>query len=189
VFVCCQTTKNKASVFRHQHFFFFFHQLFCCCVDEKYRSIIYDKTHQGWTGFVQNGNQTHHIGYFSRELECALALNKKCNECGVPLKNPQLAYLGLHHNNNPAISAISQRPLQTMTTTGTAPTTSSAETSLTTPKTLSAVQQHQLGVSHLGTGGSAVGVNNPTNRFAGTNGMTVPLFFFLFLTKSCLQLI
>ena len=44
---------------------------------------------------IQNRNKQYHIGCFENEIEAAMAVNKKCDELNIPLKNPSVRDLDI----------------------------------------------------------------------------------------------
>jgi hypothetical protein len=56
----------------------------------RYNCVFWDHQNHVWYGLIRYGGQDMHCGYFESELEAAKAINAKCRELGIALKNPRL---------------------------------------------------------------------------------------------------
>ena len=61
--------------------------IFIC---EKYVGVYWNKKHKNWKALIGYNFRTIHIGTFYNELEAACAVNQKCRDLGIPIKNPQI---------------------------------------------------------------------------------------------------
>ena len=64
------------------------------CVQKKTRNkftgVYFDKISSKWSTKVHHENKAYYCGLFLTELEGAQAVNEKCAELGIPLKNPEI---------------------------------------------------------------------------------------------------
>ena len=59
----------------------------------KYYGVSWVKERKKWLARVQHNGETHSIGYFEIEEDTAKAVNLKCQELNIPLKNPSIGVL------------------------------------------------------------------------------------------------
>ena len=59
----------------------------------KYCSVCWVKECKKWRADVCHNRQTHYMGYFEMEEDAAKAVNLKCQELNIPLKNPGVGVL------------------------------------------------------------------------------------------------
>jgi hypothetical protein len=54
----------------------------------KYCGVYWTKESKKWRAFIQHNGRQHHIGTFEIEEDAAKAVNLKCQELNIALKNP-----------------------------------------------------------------------------------------------------
>lgn len=59
-------------------------------MESQFDCVFWHRENLKWSGEIQHNNNMHHCGYWKTEKEAALAVNMKCREFGIPLKNPSL---------------------------------------------------------------------------------------------------
>jgi hypothetical protein len=59
----------------------------------KYIGVSWSKTNKGWNARIANNGKTHNIGYFEIEEDAAKAVNLKCQELNIQLKNTDVGVL------------------------------------------------------------------------------------------------
>ena len=56
----------------------------------KYVGVQWHKKRKIWKSVVCHNGKQHYCGAYENELDAAIAVNKKCEEMGIRIKNPQL---------------------------------------------------------------------------------------------------
>ena len=68
--------------------------LFCCQKKKKKRNkftgVTFDKKSSKYVGNTCHQNKKYYCGLFLNELEAAQAVNAKCVELNIPMKNPEV---------------------------------------------------------------------------------------------------
>ena len=59
----------------------------------KYCGVCREKKRNKWNAQIQHNHQTHYIGSFEIEEDAAKAVNLKCQELNITLKNPGVGVL------------------------------------------------------------------------------------------------
>ena len=70
----------------------------------QFKGVSFYKVRSNWEAKITHEGNRHFLGYFSTELEAAQAVNEKCVELGIPLKNPEIESPG----NKRRVSFISK---------------------------------------------------------------------------------
>ena len=53
----------------------------------KYMCVSWNQRDQKWKGMFRKDGADHYCGKFETEIEAARAVNKRCREIGIPIKN------------------------------------------------------------------------------------------------------
>lgn len=56
----------------------------------RYKCVCWCKSRKQWKGVIYNKKKSYLVGYFQNEFEAGLAVNFKCQELGIPEKNPNI---------------------------------------------------------------------------------------------------
>ena len=59
----------------------------------KYVCVSWNKNHKKWQVSISRKGQRYYVGYFESEEDAAKAVNLKCQELNIPLKNPSVGVL------------------------------------------------------------------------------------------------
>ena len=86
-----QTENNVGMdiIFLNLFLVFLFENTF----SSKYVGVCWIKENRKWLSRVQHNGETHSIGYFEIEEDAAKAVNLKCQELNIQLKNPGVGVL------------------------------------------------------------------------------------------------
>jgi len=57
----------------------------------KYGGVYYKRERNAWRAQIRHDQKALHIGYYETEREAAAAVNEKCTELGIPIKNPDIS--------------------------------------------------------------------------------------------------
>jgi hypothetical protein len=86
-----QTKNNVGMDIIFLNLFFVF--LFENRGSSKYFGVSWVKQKKKWKANILHNRKTHHIGHFEIEEDAAKAVNLKCQEYNIPLKNPSVGVL------------------------------------------------------------------------------------------------
>ena len=59
----------------------------------KYVGVYWNKANKKWHANVRYNRKVHYAGYFEIEEDAAKAVNLKCQELNIPLKNTSVGFL------------------------------------------------------------------------------------------------
>ena len=60
------------------------------CFESNYRNVRWDRKSRRWRANFQYNKKDLWIGKFETDFEAAVAVNEKCKELGIELRNPEV---------------------------------------------------------------------------------------------------
>ena len=64
--------------------------ILCETSPKKYMGVSWNKQNKKWKASLLHNKKQIHIGYFKNEKDAVKAVNWKCKELKIPMKNPQV---------------------------------------------------------------------------------------------------
>ena len=72
---------------------FFYIYIYEKTTSSNYRGVCWYETQKKWKATVNHNNKKMHLGYFENEKDAAMAVNFKCKELTIPMRNPGVGVL------------------------------------------------------------------------------------------------